>query len=437
MPYLETEKPRLSEGLAFSEDSYNQNFEMAQLLFYGGSLSKALVSFKKAMEQFKQRRRFDSYLSCYIYMIQILSELEQFDELKTIKKEVESLCQKENLGDKPLIKIYSAYYSIYIDKSKKESVSQILNESLKLIFAEYDKAVRSEDFLSQNELRFQIMFGIYVYCIYYLEEENYKSCLKELDNLKALLKDFLKTKDHLEEQREKAQFSQDKETHEKLLEGLTRRLSKVKMMRLGVLFMEASVEMRYLKKYKEAYKMLWNLYEETNKNNNNYLAPYILFYMSECKNLLDDKKEARLFFKLAEKNANPERKLFLRYLEKLREKLSSEESDLEHYDIVFNTMNYKVTEKTRGVLELKNQFLLIDLLKIFILNQGMSYSKEQIVKELWGEDYNPEVHDNKIYVTIKRLREAVELDSTRPTYICRNSRGYYLSKTAKILLKEN
>ena len=440
MPNLETrsENLRSPKNLSSNKDFYNQSFEMAQLLFYSGRLSNSLIYFKKAMKQFKEIKEFDSYLSCYVYVIQILNELQQLDELKSLKKEVENLCKKESVTEKPLVKAYFAYYSLYIDRDKGQ-VSQELNQGLKLAFDQYDKAIKSEDFLSQNELRFQIIFSLYVYSIYYMEEEDYKSCLRELDNLKSLLTDFLDTKDKLEVQVENAKLSQDRELYESLLENLNKRLSKVKMMQLGVLFIEASIQMKYFKKYGKADKILWKLYEEANKNNNIYLTPYILLYMSQCQHLLGYKKQAVLFYNLAEKNVNLERKFFLSFLEKFKKKLDMEDkpSELDNYDIIFNKTSYKVIEKRKGILDLKNQFILIDLFKMLLSNQGASYSKEKLVKELWREDYNPEVHDNKIYVTIKRLREAVELDSSKPMYICRNSRGYYFSKSAKVLLKED
>jgi len=426
------------EDLSSSNDFYQQNFEMAQLLFYSGKLSKSFHYFEKSLQIFKESREMDRYLSCYIYVIQILSELQELDKLKLYKKEMEELCKKEGITEKPLVKAYSSYYLLYIDKDMPK-VSQELNQALKIAFDQYDQALKTEDFLKQNELRFEIMFCLYVYSIYYFEMEDYKNCLRELENLNCLLKDFLDTKNKLEKELEEAKINQNKQIYDSLLKNLNKRLSKVQMMKLGLRFIEASIQIKHLKKYELADKNLWKLYEESNKNNNNYLVPYILLYMSWCQHLLGYKKQSLLFYNLAQKNANPERKLFLSYLEKLKKKLDVEEmpSELDHYDIIFNKTSNKVIEKRRGLLELKSQFILIDLLRMLLLNQGIPYSKEQLVKELWMEDYNPEVHDNKIYVTIKRLREAVELDSSKPQYICRNSRGYYFSKVAKVLTKED
>lgn len=426
------------ENLSSSNDFYQQNFEMAQLLFYSGKLSKSFHYFEELIQRFKETREIDRYLSCYLYVVQILSELQELDKLKLYKKEMEELCKKEGITEKPLVKAYSSYYLLYIDKDMPK-VSQELNQALKIAFDQYDQALKTEDFLKQNELRFEIMFCLYVYSAYYLDMKDYKNCLRELDNLNCLLKDFLDTKHKLEKELEKAKINQNNYIYDSLLKNLNKRLYTLQMMQLGTQLIEVAIQIKHLKKYEQAEKNLWKLYEESNKYSNNYLVSHILFYMSWCQLLLGYKKQSLLFYNLAKKNAPPERKLFLSYLEKLKKKLDVEEapSELDHYDIIFNKASNKVIEKRKGLLDLKSQFILIDLLRLLLLNQGVPYSKEKLVKELWMEDYSPEVHDNKIYVTIKRLREAVELNSSKPQYICRNSRGYYFSKVAKVLTKED
>ena len=66
---------------------------------------------------------------------------------------------------------------------------------------------------------------------------------------------------------------------------------------------------------------------------------------------------------------------------------------------------------------------------------GSIYSKESLVEKIWQQKYNPLVHDNKIYVTIKRLRELLEPDYKNPKYIFRTKEGYYMSKKIRALIK--
>ncbi|WP_232468961.1 winged helix-turn-helix domain-containing protein [Bdellovibrio bacteriovorus] len=74
----------------------------------------------------------------------------------------------------------------------------------------------------------------------------------------------------------------------------------------------------------------------------------------------------------------------------------------------------------------------IDLLRLFVQNQGQIYSKEFLVENVWKQPYDPAIHDNKIYVTIKRLRKLIEPDYEKPKYIFRAKNGYYMNKAARV-----
>jgi DNA-binding response OmpR family regulator len=91
-------------------------------------------------------------------------------------------------------------------------------------------------------------------------------------------------------------------------------------------------------------------------------------------------------------------------------------------------------ERKLGRIDFKNQFILLDLLRLFVQNQGTIYSKEYLVENIWRQPYDPAVHDNKIYVTIKRLRKLIEPDYEKPKYIFRAKNGYYMNKAARVHL---
>jgi DNA-binding response OmpR family regulator len=106
------------------------------------------------------------------------------------------------------------------------------------------------------------------------------------------------------------------------------------------------------------------------------------------------------------------------------------------FDLVFDSISNSVVERKKGKIDFKNQFILLDMLKLFLRNPGEVYSKEALVKAVWRQDYDPAVHDNKIYVTIKRLRQLIEPDFDKPKYIYRAKNGYYLNRNAKISLEQ-
>ena len=426
------------ENLSSKTSFYNQDFEIAELLFQSGSFSKSLPYFEKVMKHSKEARDFDSYFACYLYIMTISNEIQELDKIKLYKKEVENLCEKEKLTETPLIKAYSCYYLIYIDKDLPK-VFEVLNSSLKMTFDLHDQAIQSENFLKQNQSRFEIAVFLYVYCIYYFHKKDYKNCLRELENLESLLKDLSCIKKELKNKLESTAFFPEKEVYTKAFEYINKKTPEVQKMLLGIQYIDSLIQIHYLKQYDQADKKLWKLFEQTNKYNFNYMIPAILSTMSYCQDCLGNKNQAILFYNLAQKKINPERKLFFKNLERLKQKINIENQDSQwdKYDMIFHKTSHKFIEKRKGILDLKNQFILIDLLKLLLLNRGTFLSKEKLVKELWREEYHSEIHDNKLYVTIKRLREAVELNSSKPSYICRNSYGYYFSKSAKVLIKED
>ena len=109
----------------------------------------------------------------------------------------------------------------------------------------------------------------------------------------------------------------------------------------------------------------------------------------------------------------------------------------QNYDLIFDLENHSITEKKLGKVDFKNQFILLDLLKLFVQNQGQVYSKEFLVEQVWKQSYDPSVHDNKIYVTIKRLRKLIEPDYEKPKYIFRAKNGYYMNKVARIYIEQS
>jgi len=55
------------------------------------------------------------------------------------------------------------------------------------------------------------------------------------------------------------------------------------------------------------------------------------------------------------------------------------------------------------------------ILKLFMVNSGRALSREEILSEVWGRDYEGEL--KIVDVNIRRLRIKIEDDATNPTYI--------------------
>lgn len=103
------------------------------------------------------------------------------------------------------------------------------------------------------------------------------------------------------------------------------------------------------------------------------------------------------------------------------EKISAQSSDL-----VINPNSSAIQEKNLGRVDLGQQHLLHVLLSCLATARGEPVSKSEICRILWAVDYNPRLHDNKIYVSIKRLRNLIEPDPKSPRYVRRVRGGYCL-----------
>lgn len=194
--------------------------------------------------------------------------------------------------------------------------------------------------------------------------------------------------------------------------------------------------LRKMGKYDQALDILSQSYDSLKKYKNFYMYLSILHGLALTYRDAGKIDEARTYLDMARRTVDPENlKKFYLNLEALGKTIEPKNTAL--FDIVFNSSNHVITERNRGRIDFNNQFILMDLLKLFLLSPGYSFSKEQLVKHIWKQSYNPAVHDNKIYVTIKRLRQLIEPNVERPRYIFRSKNGYYFNKDVSVQIEES
>lgn len=71
-----------------------------------------------------------------------------------------------------------------------------------------------------------------------------------------------------------------------------------------------------------------------------------------------------------------------------------------------------------------------ELLKFLMLNRGQIFSREQLLEKVWGYDYYGDVRT--VDVTIRRIREKIEKDSSSPEIIItKRSLGYAFNSDLK------
>lgn len=195
--------------------------------------------------------------------------------------------------------------------------------------------------------------------------------------------------------------------------------------------------LRKMKRPDQALVVLWQSYELLRTQRNLFMYLSLLYGMALAYRDAGEVDMARMYLRLAKKSADPENLRYLtRHIDRQLAELGSGSAD-DEYDLIFDARSHSVVERRKGRVDFKNQFILLDMLRLFMNQPGAVHSKESLVKSVWKQNYDPAVHDNKIYVTIKRLRQLIEPDYERPKYIFRAKNGYYLNKDTKILVEKH
>jgi len=188
---------------------------------------------------------------------------------------------------------------------------------------------------------------------------------------------------------------------------------------------------RKMGKFSQALEILWECYSFVRDEKNLYAYLSLLFGLGLTYKESGDLDKAKTYLDLAMKSVD---KTNLKRLYALISELHDDvvASGQSPYDLVYDMNSHSVVEKTKGHIDFKNQFILLEMLKLFLAHPGRVFSKEEFIETVWKQSYNPSVHDNKIYVTIKRLRKVIEPDYNKPKYLFLAKNGYYLSKDVKI-----
>ncbi len=358
-------------------------YEIGKLYCDRGDYSLALPNLKEAAESFLSEKNYEQYLKCLQNILRIHAERDEQEQITVLKENLHDLVIREG------IELNSkTYYTLGVCANYKGQVESSLDYFRRALELGL-KANNQED----------MCYAILGISICYRVQKKYEEALKEIYNLNIFLQ-----------------------------------LIDIPELKVSSAISNAMILID-LKKYEQALDILWQAYEEI-KNTKQLSASIsvlanigmVLFDMSQ-------KDMAKIYLNLAKKAIDPQNnKIVLRKIDSYLRQLSV--SDQNEVDLVFDLEKHSVIEKTMGSIDFKNQFILLDLLKLFIGNQGKIYSKEYLVEHVWKQNYDPAIHDNKIYVTIKRLRKLIEPDYDKPKYIFRAKNGYYLNKTAKVELKD-
>lgn len=358
-------------------------FEVGKLHFERGDFTAAVPLLKEVASSAFAKRDFEEYLNAQNLLLRMYSEQEEYEEINKTKEVLQDLVLKE--GFELNAKTYYTLALCAAYKKQYETSLEYLQKSLSIALAT-DKKV-------------DMCYAICGLAITYNRLGRYTDALREIYNLQV----FFQVID-------------------------------IPDLKIAAQNINGQI-LRGLKKYDEALNLFWQVYEtlKTSKSLMNYVS--ILYQLGLTYNDLGEKEKAKMYLELALKSIDPENmKYVYRQTKEALSQIGVE--DKKDYDLIFDLDQNEVVEHKIGKVDFKNQFILLDLLRLFVSNPGQVYSKEALVEEIWHQPYDPTVHDNKIYVTIKRLRKMIEPDYEKPRYIFRSKNGYFLNKSVKVLIEQ-
>ena len=96
--------------------------------------------------------------------------------------------------------------------------------------------------------------------------------------------------------------------------------------------------------------------------------------------------------------------------------------ELKIKDLVLDVEKYVVVKKGKIIDLTMKEF---EVIKLLATHSGQVFTREQILKNVWGYDYYGDVRS--VDVTIRRIREKIEDNTSEPKYIItKRGIGYYV-----------
>lgn len=369
--------------MAQAQNPNEATFELAKLNYERCDFVTALAKFADAAAGFFDERNLERYLKCQNYLLRMYAEQEEYDEIRITKERLQDLVLKE--GFELNAKTYYTLGICAAYKGQNDVALDYFQKSLAIALAADNKP--------------DICHAINGLAIIYCNLGRYSEALKEIYNLQVFFQ-----------------------------------VLPLPEVKLSSQMLNARI-LRLMKKPDQALEILWQCYDILREEKNMFLYLCLLLAMGVTYKEMGELDLARMYLQLAKHSIDPENLVVLaKSVDAQLDELGVKTS--EDYDLIFDAATNSVLEKKKGKVDFKNQFILLDMLRMFMKNPGQVYTKEHLVKNVWKQDYDPAVHDNKIYVTIKRLRKLIEPDYDKPKYIFRAKNGYYLNKNTKILLDQ-
>ncbi len=349
-----------------------------------GDLREAASTFEVVVKGAKERGEKELYLRSVEELLRLYAELDQRKKMDKLKDQLHVMVIQENLHLSA-----STYYVL--------GVCAFYSGNYEASLECHQKALDMALATGNKERLCSALCG---FVMVYIMQGRYEEALAELEKLKV--------------------FAQS---------DVISSAIQLRVHMLGARVLEK------LERFDEALEMLWSCCDLIKKERDFFLYAHFLYAMGKVYMAQGDESLARVYLTLAQKSVSAEDMVsFSREVQAALKSLGGR--DATAYDIVLHESEGYIVERNKGKVVFKNQFVLLDMLKLFLKSPGAVYTKADLVKKVWREKYDPKVHNNKLYVTIKRLREMVESAGEKPRYIFRSKKGYYLNSGIRVRMKD-
>ncbi|UXR63821.1 helix-turn-helix domain-containing protein [Bdellovibrio bacteriovorus] len=362
----------------------NPSLQIARLQHRQGDLHEARHACEEAMVVAKNQKNNSDWIEAARLFFQCCHELETLDEVKSVMEQVMAFHHSTQLPN---------------EQSRAENLigawllaNNKVQESEMYIHSSIAKATQTHDLETLARALFTLALGKA------FNSETYGQCLQQLDKLDIILTELSSPEIQLS----------------------TNQLR-------GFIYSQT-------RSFDRALELLWDSYEKAKAHGFILLISSILAQMARVHRDQGHTEQHRIYAELALRGISQERapRIYRLISSLCPEGIKTQETK---FDFVIDEAARVVREKQKGAIDFKNQHILYDLALLFIKNAGQRYSKEDLVETIWHQPYDPELHDNLIYVSIKRLRTLLEPDLESPRYILRDRKGYYFNPQSHIQFK--
>jgi DNA-binding winged helix-turn-helix (wHTH) protein len=385
------------------KDASNRKFERAVVAYHRGDYTLALKKFEQVSHSSWQLKDHFRFVESCAYTLRILAEREEFAKAEPIETKLLSVLNSNvdlhlKLKSRALytLGICSCYRDGRRAGSRFEPIDNDYDqnhEAMRCFREAIDLAIRSGD-------REALASPLYGLATVLYAGGHYVEALKELDRVDVLV-------------------------------------SCLNLSDLGsAAYLLRSLICRNQNKFEDALAAAWAAFESLKNHPHIILYLHTLVALSSIHLQKNEPASAMLYIDLV--NRSLKRDEFPRIARLVDEILMAlGATSGPQPDLIFDSKTGVLLSKDKGEIRFEGQFVLRDLLLAFLKKPGHVFNKEELVRLIWREDYVAAIHDNKIYVTIKRLRKLLEAPNNPKTeYVLRAKTGYFFNPKINIRINE-